>query len=165
MIRYCPVCRASLEDRDIDAVVRRACRACDFVEWGNPTPTAMVLVRCDERYLFIRQPFFPAGFWGLVNGYVERGETAEETAVREVKEEVGLDVQLAAFARTFHFERKNLLIVGYVADSDTTDVQPSEEISEWQWAARDEIDGIRLGDVTRTIAEVAVGETSALVSS
>jgi NADH pyrophosphatase NudC (nudix superfamily) len=155
LYRYCPFCRAHLEDREIDAAARRACPACDFVEWGNPTPTAMVLVRCGERCLFIRQPFFPPDLWGLVNGFVERGETAEQAAVREVKEEVGLDVRLATMAGTFYFERKNLLLVGFVADSDTMEVKPSEEISEWQWATRDEVKSLRLGDSVRAIARVA----------
>ena len=155
MLTYCPLCREPLEDREIDTVVRRACPACDFVEWGNPTPTSMVLVRCRDRYLFVRQPFFPPGHWGLINGYVERGESAEETAVREVKEEVGLEVRLATFAGTFYFERKNLLIIGFVADSDTRDIEPSEEISEWHWATTGEIDAIRLGEITRSIARLA----------
>jgi len=153
--QHCPSCRADLEDREIDAVVRRACPACAFVEWGNPTPTAMVLVRCGERCLFIRQPFFPPGHWGLVNGFVERGETAEQAAVREVKEEVGLDVRLATMAGTFYFEPKNLLLIGFVADSDTMAVEQSTEISEWEWVTPDEVESLRLGDSVRAIARVA----------
>ena len=155
MFRYCPACRTALEDRLVDGVDRRACPNCEFVEWGNPTPTAMTLVRCGDRLLFIRQPFFPPRHWGLINGFVERGENAEQAAVREVKEEVGLDVRLARVVGTFYYERRNLLLIGFLADADSTDVTPSDEISEWRWVAPADVRRLELGDAVKTIAAAA----------
>jgi len=61
----------------------------------NPALTVDLIIVAERRVLLIkraREPF--SGFWALVGGFVEYGETVEEAAVREAKEETGLDVKL-----------------------------------------------------------------------
>lgn len=64
----------------------------------HPLPSCHALVRDGERFLLVqrgRPPF--EGFWGLPGGGVELGETVAEAAVREVREETGLQVQVTRF--------------------------------------------------------------------
>jgi 8-oxo-dGTP diphosphatase len=65
---------------------------------------AMCLIEDGEgRVLLVRQPY-RAG-WGLPGGFLKRGETPEACAVREVREEVGLDVELTGLAQMVVDER------------------------------------------------------------
>jgi NAD+ diphosphatase len=77
-----------------------------------PHPVVLVLaVAPDGRMVYTRRHTWPAGYWGLVAGFVERGETAEHAAQREVLEETGLAVNGAPqFIRTLPFNNTQLLL-------------------------------------------------------
>lgn len=64
----------------------------------NPVPTVDVIIECDRGIVLIRRKNPPPG-WALPGGFVEYGESLERAAVREAKEETGLDVELI---RQFH---------------------------------------------------------------
>lgn len=92
---YCPHCRAELKRRREGGEVRPVCPDCGFVQYLNPAPGAgVVLLRGDEICL-VQRKFAPKqGQWTVPTGFMEWNETIEETAVREVKEETGLEVEL-----------------------------------------------------------------------
>jgi len=68
------------------------------VDHRNPVPTVDVIIECDRGIVLIRRKNPPPG-WALPGGFVEYGESLERAAVREAKEETGLDVELI---RQFH---------------------------------------------------------------
>ncbi|MDK8179657.1 NUDIX domain-containing protein [Paenibacillus sp. UMB4589-SE434] len=75
----------------------------------------------------------------LLAGYVNRGESAEETLIREVKEEVGLDVGTYKYMRSLYFERSNTLMLNFVSVThDETRMQINAEVDHAQWFAFDE---------------------------
>ena len=95
-MRYCGRCGAELAART-DAEGKEGWRwpGCGRDWIGAPHPVVLVLgVAHDGRVLFTRGHSWPEGYWGLVAGFVERGETAEAAAVREVLEETGLHVRV-----------------------------------------------------------------------
>lgn len=91
--RFCPRCGGLLLAVELDGRERRVCPKADFVQYRNPVPAVGAFVRKDSKLLMVLRKFPPrAGLWTLPAGFMEYDEAPEETAVREVKEETGLDV-------------------------------------------------------------------------
>jgi NAD+ diphosphatase len=116
---YCPRCAKALAERpmkDIDGVMsmRRACNdACGFVHWGNPTPAVGAIVEHEGEIILARNAAWPPGFFALVTGYLEAREDPKHAVVREVKEELGLDVVETNLVGNYIFERKNEVMLCY----------------------------------------------------
>ncbi len=88
VLRHCPVCGAL-----IDAVAPVVCRACGAEHWRNAKPCAGGLVTRDGRILLVRRAIDPwRGCWDIPGGFCDGDEHPQQTVVREVREEVGLDV-------------------------------------------------------------------------
>jgi ADP-ribose pyrophosphatase YjhB (NUDIX family) len=84
-----------MELREIDGHTRAVCPRCGHVAYRNPVPAAGVVLVEDGRVLMVQRKFEPrAGKWTLPAGFVEYDEHVEACAVRETKEETGLEVEL-----------------------------------------------------------------------
>lgn len=93
--KYCPLCRTELALKEKGGKPRPACPSCRFVQFRNPLPGVVVLVEREGTVLLgKRRGGFGAGAWGLPQGYVEFEEDFLSAAIREVKEETGLDVEV-----------------------------------------------------------------------
>ena len=116
--RYCPLCRAELAPADRGGRLRPTCPQCGFVHFRNPAPAVSVLVVDGERVLLgLRRGEPGAGQWAIPSGYVEYEDDFLSTAVREAREETGLDVEPEAIVNvvsSFLSPRYHFLAV-YVA--------------------------------------------------
>ena len=93
--KHCPMCAAPLTKRVVGLLPRLACNECGFIFYQNPVAAvAVVLTRQDEVLLILRDSSFRRGQWCFPSGYVEWNEDVRSAAVREVREEVGLDVDI-----------------------------------------------------------------------
>jgi len=93
--RYCPLCRTEMKLREEGGIRRPHCPACGFVQYLNPAPAAAVVLQRDGKVCLVQRRFPPrAGKWTLPAGFVEYDEHPAESAVREVREETGLEVRL-----------------------------------------------------------------------
>jgi 8-oxo-dGTP diphosphatase len=93
--RYCPHCATPLDSALEGLRQRPTCPSCGFIQYLNPPLAATILLPRGDRVLMGRRTIEPRrGYWTLPGGYVELGESAEEAAVREAKEEVGVDVRV-----------------------------------------------------------------------
>jgi NAD+ diphosphatase len=117
---FCPRCARPMAERAIaddggESVVRRACpdEACGFVQWGNPTPAVGALVEHEGGIILARNRAWPEGWFALVTGYLEACEDPKAAVVREVKEELGLDVVETHLIGNYIFERKNEVMLCY----------------------------------------------------
>jgi NADH pyrophosphatase NudC (nudix superfamily) len=135
---FCPRCARPLVERAIaddggDAVVRRACSddACGFVQWGNPVPAVGALVEHEGEIILARNRAWPAGWFALVTGYLESREDPAAAVVREVKEELGLDVVASSLIGNYIFERKNEVMLCYHAVATGT-VTLGAELAEYR---------------------------------
>jgi NAD+ diphosphatase len=135
---FCPRCALPLAERAIaadgeDAVVRRACPddACGFVQWGNPVPAVGALVEHEGEIILARNAAWPEGWFALVTGYLEAREDPQAAVVREVREELGLDVVETRLIGNYIFERKNEIMLCYHAVATGT-VNLGAELAEYR---------------------------------
>ena len=101
---FCPRCGRALEAAEVEGRTRLVCPACGFILYQNPVPGVGVLVETDGGIVLVRraQPPF-AGSWALPAGYIEADESAEAAALRECREETGLQVELVELFGVYSF--------------------------------------------------------------
>jgi NAD+ diphosphatase len=111
---YCPACTALLNEQDVQGETRRACsKRCGFVLYDNPTPVVAAVVEHEHKVVLARNRSWPMAFYGLISGFLERGETPEQCALREVKEELGLMGDRALLIGAYAFPQMNQIIIAY----------------------------------------------------
>ncbi len=117
--RYCPMCGGSLESRLIKEgePARLVCGACDFVFYLDPKVAVGTIIDAgDSRVVLIRRAIEPGyGRWVFPGGYVDRGEEVEEAAIREAREECGLDVRLEGLVGVYSYAGRTPIIIAYAA--------------------------------------------------
>jgi NAD+ diphosphatase len=89
--RFCGRCGGKTEPAPGELAKR--CTRCGMMHYPRLSPAAIVLVRNGDRILLARSPGFPKGLYSVLAGFVEPGESIEEAVVREVREEVGIEVR------------------------------------------------------------------------
>ncbi|MBN1755844.1 NUDIX hydrolase [bacterium] len=95
---YCAYCGGLLSLGNIDDRERLFCRSCGAVIYENPVPAvALIYITDDNRILLAKRNVEPEkGKWCLPGGFIENDEAPEEAALREFKEETGLDATLSS---------------------------------------------------------------------
>ncbi len=92
---FCIRCGSLLTSRQDGEQARQVCPACGWVYYPKPSPASAVAVVQDGQVLMVRRKYEPfAGQWTLPSGFMEYGEDPEQTAVRELREELGVEVEL-----------------------------------------------------------------------
>ena len=81
----------------------------------------------------LRQKYLSNQYWTYVAGYIKLGETAEETAVREVREELGLAVDRLEYGGTCWFADREQLMHGFIGVTKKVDFKPSAEVDAAEW--------------------------------
>jgi ADP-ribose pyrophosphatase YjhB (NUDIX family) len=109
---FCPFCRSQLALIESGRKARATCLACGFVQYKNPAPAVSILVVDGDQMLLGRRFGAPgAGLWAMPSGYVEWEDDFLTAAIRETKEETGLDVEICSIVHVvssflsprFHF--------------------------------------------------------------
>jgi len=121
LYRFCPRCGAPLDRRVLKAgePERLVCSACEFVFYLDPKIAVGTIIRVDDgRLVFVRRGIEPGyGKWVFPGGYVDRGEPLTTAAIREAKEECGLDVRLDGLVNIYSYAGRAPVIVVYAATS------------------------------------------------
>jgi len=141
--RFCPKCGGNLVERLREGRRRLVCGRCGFVFYRNPTPAvAVVLMNNRREILLVRRKFEPrAGDWTLPAGFIESDEDIERAALREVKEETNLDIQLGEILGVysgFDDPRNPVLLVVYRGQILGGDLQPGDDAVEAAFFPLDE---------------------------
>ena len=101
---YCPMCATELVTRQLYDRLRQQCPACNWIHFQDPKVGAGVIAEQDGKVLLGRRGINPGkGLWCFPSGFMEIDETSEEAAIREFKEETGLDVALSGLFDVYHF--------------------------------------------------------------
>jgi NAD+ diphosphatase len=132
---FCPRCAAPLVDRVLEHESRRVCAAgCGYVHYDNPTPVVAAVVEHEGMVVLAHNRAWPPQlrqFYGLITGFLERVESPEQCALREVKEELDLDATQATLIGVYPFERMNQVIIGYHVVA-TGVIKLNEELDDYR---------------------------------
>ena len=125
------MCSSELVKRMEDGVNRLCCESesCNYVFWDNPTPVIAAIVEMDGHIIIARNVRWPEGMFGLITGFLERGETPEEGILREVKEELGLTATSVHFIGNYSFFEMNQIIITYHVKA-MGEIKLGEELAE-----------------------------------
>jgi ADP-ribose pyrophosphatase YjhB (NUDIX family) len=117
--RFCPRCGGDLEKRIVKATEpkRLVCLNCSFIFYQDPKVVAGTIFTLDGGIVLLKRGVEPAmGKWVFPGGYVDRGESVQEAAVRETKEESQIEVKLGPLLNVYSYSRSPNVIVVYTAD-------------------------------------------------
>lgn len=130
--QFCGRCGQPMEVDRAERAMR--CRPCRAVHYPKIAPCIIVLVTRGEELLLARNANFPEGLYSTLAGFIEPGETAEETLVREVREEVGVEVGNLRYFTSQSWPFPSQLMLGFFAEHSAGDIVCDEiEIADAQW--------------------------------
>lgn len=116
--RFCPYCANPLQHKVLrDGNPPRAwCDACGFVAYLDPKVAACTVSILDGGVVLAKRATPPQkGKWVFPGGFVDRGESVEDTAIRETLEEVNLRVGLTGILDAYSFPGQDVLVIVYAA--------------------------------------------------
>src|SRR5262245_65568582 len=142
--RFCPLCGAPVARRVVSRDMREypVCSGCGFVGYLHPKLVAITIPVRDGRVLLTRRAIEPAhGLWTFPGGYVDWGESVAVAARREMREEVGLDLEPAGLVGIYSYEDSPGVIVAYqrTVPHGLEAKADAHEVSETGYFAREEI--------------------------
>ncbi len=130
--RYCGRCGAP--NLDVPGDEGRRCGACGALSFPRISPAVLAVVKKEGRLLLARNAQNPSGFWSLIAGFVEPGETFEDCVRREVKEEVGIDIEVRGYMGSQPWPFPDQLMIGFEACWVDGELAPDGlEIAEAGW--------------------------------
>lgn len=119
---------------------RLVCNGCGWVHYVNPRIVVGSVATWDGRILLCRRKIEPrAGFWTLPAGFLEEGETPEEGARREAREEAEADIRVGSLLAVYAITRISQVQLFYRAELATPDIGAGPESLEVMLATPDEI--------------------------
>ena len=141
--RFCPACAGTLELRVLKAgePERPVCVRCGQVIYLDPKVAVGTIVTDENgRVVLVRRAIEPGyGLWVFPGGYVDRGEEITAAAVREAKEEAGLDVRLDGLVNIYSYAGRPLVVIVYAATCIGGELCVDDECLEAQWFSASEI--------------------------
>lgn len=132
---YCPHCGTNLISKEIgDEGMIPFCENCNIPLWDMFTTSIIAAVVNEYNEIaLLRQNYVSAAKYVCVAGIMKIGESAEDTVVREVQEEIGQKVEKLEFIGSYPYEKKEMLMLGYKATVKKQDFELSGEVDSAEW--------------------------------
>ena len=140
--KFCPECGGRLDERrkKDNEHPRLTCQECGFVLYLDPKLVACVIVQHNGKIVLLRRGISPQkGKWVTPGGYVDRGERVEDAAIRETREECGLDVEITGLHGIYSYTGYVQVVVVYLARYLSGTLAPMDETLEARWFDKQEI--------------------------
>ena len=119
---------------------------------------AAVVNECGEVAL-LRQDYVSTTSFVCVAGIMKPGESAEETVIREIKEEIGQDVEELQYIRSFPYLKKEMLMLGYKASVKKKEFKLSCEVDSVEWVKyEDALSKLREGSIAWQLVKTVIEE-------
>ena len=134
--RYCGRCGNPTRDKDGERA--KQCPACGYVAYPRISPAMMVLVTREREVLLARANRFPGAMYSALAGFVEAGEAIEDCIHREVREEVGVEVDDLRYFASQSWAFPHSLMIAYTARYAGGELHPDPaEIADVRWFSID----------------------------
>lgn len=138
---YCPQCGRKLTESPAgDEGMVPYCEGCKKL-WFDTFPSCSIVLVANERdeIALLRQNYMSDRYTSFVSGYIKPGENAEQTAVREVREEIGIEPESMEYAGTYWFEKQEMLMHGYIAKAKKKPLKLSPEVDWAEWTPAEKV--------------------------
>jgi ADP-ribose pyrophosphatase YjhB (NUDIX family) len=141
--RHCPRCGHALAERLLKPgdPARLVCDGCGFIFYLDPKIAVGTIIRmADQRLVLVRRAIEPGyGKWVFPGGYVDRGEALQAAAVREAREESGLEVRLDGLVNVYSYAGRIPVVIVYAATVVAGQLRLDEESLEIEAVATEDI--------------------------
>lgn len=156
--RFCGCC--GTPTIDVSNERAKKCPQCNTLFFPNASPAVIVAVMRGEEILLAHNRNFRPGLFSLLAGFVDPGETLEQAAAREVREEVGVEIGELRYISSQPWPFPNSLMLGFRAQYVNGELAvDGKEIEQAGWFTRDKLPEIpRPGTVARAIIDRWLGE-------
>ncbi len=149
--KYCPYCKGDLIKRGFEF----DCKNCDNKVYINPAPCVSVLPIKDGQVLLSVRKLPPyKGELDLIGGFMQPNETTEECAIRECKEETGLDIKIIKLFGTYPDKYGKVgsftINIQYLVKIIDGKMKATDDISDLKWINIMDIPSIKLNSFKNT---------------
>ncbi len=152
--RYCGQCGAPLRDKHDERA--KICPKCSLINYPRISPAVIVSVIRDNRILLAHSARFPSSnLYSVLAGYVELGESLEETIIREIREEVNIEVKNIRYFGSQPWPYSNSLMVAFTAEYAGGEIRAdNSEITDAGWFTADNLPSLPgWGSIARELTE------------
>lgn len=160
---YCPHCGTELIKKEIgDEGMIPYCTQCKVPLWDMFTTCIICAVVNEEKEVaLLRQNYVSTTQYVCVAGVMKMGESAEETACREVKEEIGQDVEQLEYIQSYPYDKKEMLMLGYKASVKKKEFVLSGEVDSVEWVKfEDALGKLREGSIAWQLVKKVIEEVN-----
>ena len=158
---FCPHCGGALVPRLIgDEGMIPYCESCKIPLWNMFTTCIIAAVVNENREVaLLRQNYVSETNYVCVAGVMKLGESAEETAVREIREEIGQEVEALEYIQSYPYEKKEMLMLGFKATVKKASLNLSGEVDAAEWVPFERaLEKLRPGSIAWQLVKTVIGE-------
>lgn len=145
--RYCGLCGSATRSLEGGRIRRCNNADCRHESYPRSDPAVIMLVEhrptdgSIPRCLLGHHPRHPPGMYSTLAGFVEPGETLEQTVIREVGEETGIQVSQTHYLASQPWPFPSSLMVGFIAEAESTEIiLDHNELQDARWFSREEVE-------------------------
>jgi NAD+ diphosphatase len=136
--RFCGRCGARTEPRGEERA--KQCTGCGTLIFPRISPAVIVLIERGDQVLLARAARFPESLYSVLAGFVEPGESLEETVHREIEEETGILVKDVRYFGSQPWPFPDSLMVGFTARYKSGEIRvDGKEILDARWFSVDDL--------------------------
>jgi ADP-ribose pyrophosphatase YjhB (NUDIX family) len=139
---FCPKCGGGLGLEQVKPrePKRLVCAKCRFIFFLDPKVAACTIFELEGKIVLARRSIDPGyGKWVFPGGFVDRGETVEEAAIREAREEVNADIGLRGLVGVYSYSGVPVVVVVFAATLLNDQLEAADECLDVRYFTKEEI--------------------------